>query len=92
MQRSRNVATRELPLRSDIEDGRRGAILDLGKQSCASDMRQEFACVPAACAYWRSMPLFVITASAAGPVRNLKNSLTAVPCGVPELTPATITT
>ena len=32
----------ELPLRPDIEDGRRGASLDLGKQGCPRDMRQAF--------------------------------------------------
>jgi hypothetical protein len=44
MQRSWNVAIDELPLRPDIEYRRRGACLDLRKQSCPGDMRQEFAC------------------------------------------------
>ena len=43
MQRSWNVAMRELPLRPDIQDGRRGAGLDPGKQGCPRDMRQEYA-------------------------------------------------
>jgi hypothetical protein len=44
MQRSRNVAVRELPPRPDIEYCRRGASLDLDEQRRPRDLRHECAC------------------------------------------------